>query len=130
MNKSVSAHDCRIPSPHLLTAEHPNRLRSAVPCPEDRGGHAPYVFEGIGEVAVICVAEVQGQLRQAARAGREPIGGYPCSQTPDIAAEAQAGSAVERVRQMKWRASEHAGKLRQARQHLEPPTDHKLCGFD
>ena len=53
-------------------------------------------------MAVICVAEVEGQFRQAARAGREPIGGDPGSQTPDIAAEAQAGSVVERVRQMKW----------------------------
>ena len=77
-------------------------------------------------MAVICVAEVQGQLRQAARAGREPIGGDPCSQTPDVAAEAHTRNAMERVRQMKWRASDDAGELRQARQHVEPPTDHKL----
>jgi hypothetical protein len=51
---------------------------------ERRGWAAELAPEGVGEVAMVGVAEVEGQRREVRFAGRQPVHGQPQPQAVEI----------------------------------------------
>ena len=65
-----------------------------------RGRQSPFLAEGIREVAVVGVAEVERQLREVARAGGQSAGGQTRAQTTGVAAQAHPDGTVEGAGEM------------------------------
>ena len=98
--------------------------------PKTRRRQPPLTPEGVGEVAVVGVSEVEGQLRQIPRAAGEVIGGDPRAKLLDIAPQADPRRLAKDTRQMERGASDGCGKLTQSRRRLEAFVDRKPGGLD
>lgn len=62
---------------------------------EARGRKVPFLAKGVGEVAVVTVAKVEGKIGKVPRAGGETFGGCQTAQACHVATKAQTSYAVK-----------------------------------
>lgn len=67
--------------------------------------------EGVGEVAMVGIAEIEREFGKIRRAACQSVGRYRCAQTAKVSTQAQTGRAMETAGKMKRGASECPGRI-------------------
>jgi hypothetical protein len=80
-------------------------------------------------MAVVCVTEVERQLRQVARATSQTIGRNPRAELLGIAPQADARRLAKDTGQVERRASEGTGEISQSGRRFEALVDRELHGL-
>src|SRR5262245_65416044 len=78
----------------------------AVAVAEPRRRHAPFLPERVREVAVVGVAQLEREVREVARAGRQAVRRQPRAQPSRVAPQAQPRGGVERAGEVERRGTE------------------------